>query len=195
MTSTPFDGLSKPQLRKATGLVRHAAARRLGNRGGHDLARHVMGGLPLRPQETVAGYWPVRGEADPLPAMLALAALGHRLALPVVEGAGQPLSFRAWTPGEPLVGGTYDIPTPGLSAAGVTPTLLLVPGLWFDRAGARLGYGGGFYDRTLERLRRGWQPRAVGVSYEATLGGHLDREPHDAVMDFIVTERRVLRAP
>lgn len=194
MTSTPFDGLSKPQLREAAGLVRHAAARRLGDSAGHGLARRVVEGVPLRPQETVAGYWPVRGEADPLPAMLALGALGHRLALPVVDGAGQPLSFRVWTPGEPLVAGAYDIPTPGLSAARVTPTLLLVPGLWFDHAGARLGYGGGFYDRTLEQLRRSWQSRAVGVSYEATLGGHLDREPHDAVMDFIVTERRVLRA-
>jgi 5-formyltetrahydrofolate cyclo-ligase len=193
MTSTPFDGPSKPQLRAAAGLVRHAAARRLGRDAGRDLARRVLGELPLRPQETIAGYWPMRGEADPLPAMLALAAQGHRLALPVVDGADRPLSFRMWRPGEPLVEGAYGIPMPGLGAAGVTPTLLLVPGLWFDRTGARLGYGGGFYDRTLAQLRRGWQPRAVGVSYEATLGGHLDREPHDAVMDFIVTERRVLR--
>ncbi|MEO0960814.1 MAG: 5-formyltetrahydrofolate cyclo-ligase [Pseudomonadota bacterium] len=194
MTSTPFDGLSKPQLREAAGLVRHAAAHQLGDAAGDGIARQIVGGLPLRLQETVAGYWPVRGEAEPLRAMLALGALGHRLALPVVEGADRPLSFRMWRPGEPLVKGTYGIPTPGRSAAMVTPTLLLVPGLWFDRTGARLGYGGGFYDRTLAHLRRGWRPRAVGVSYEATLGGHLDREPHDAVMDFIVTERRVLRA-
>lgn len=193
MTSTPFDGLSKPQLREAAGLLRYAAASQLGGTSGDGIARQTVGGLPLRPQETVAGYWPVRGEADPLPAMGALAGLGHRLALPVVDGAGEPLSFRMWVPGERLVDGAYGIPTPGLSAAVVRPTLLLVPGLWFDRTGARLGYGGGFYDRTLEHLRRGWQPRAVGVSYEATLGGHLDREPHDAVMDFIVTERRVLR--
>lgn len=194
MTSTPFDGLSKPQLRQAAGLARIAAAQQLGDRAGDDIARRIVTGLPLRSQETIAGYWPVRGEADPLPAMLALRALGHRLVLPVVEGKGQPLSFRMWTPGEPLVEGAYGIPTPGRSAMAVSPTLLLVPGLWFDRTGGRLGYGGGFYDRTLAHLRRGWQPRVVGVSYEATLSGHLDREPHDAVMDFIVTERRVLRA-
>ena len=194
MTSTPFDGLSKPQLRAAAGLVRHGAAARLGGREAGLIAGRVVEGLPLRERETVAGYWPVRGEADPRQAMVMLRALGHRLALPVVLGKDQPLGFRAWVPGEPLVPGTYGIPSPGLSARLVTPTLLLVPGLWFDLRGGRLGYGGGFYDRTLEHLRAGWQPRAVGISYDATLGGHLDREPHDAVMDFIVTERRVLRA-
>jgi len=194
MTSTPFDGLSKRQLREAAGLVRHGAARRLAGREAELIARQIVEGLPLRDTETVAGYWPVRDEADPRHAMAALQALGHRLALPVVAGQDQPLAFRAWQTGEPLVAGPYGIPAPGLSAPLVTPTLLLVPGLWFDRVGGRLGYGGGFYDRTLEQLRAGWQPRAVGIAYDATLGGHLDREPHDAVMDFIVTERRVLRS-
>jgi len=194
MITTPFDGLSKPQLREAASLVRRGAARRLAGREAELIARQVVQGLPLRDQETVAGYWPVRDEADPRHALLALQALGHRLALPVVVGKEQPLAFREWRAGEPLVSGPYGIPSPGLSAQLVTPTLLLVPGLWFDRAGGRLGYGGGFYDRTLEQLRAGWQPRAVGISYDATLGGHLDREPHDAVMDFIVTERRVVRA-
>ncbi|MGD1934845.1 MAG: 5-formyltetrahydrofolate cyclo-ligase [Candidatus Phaeomarinobacter sp.] len=193
MTSTPFDGLSKPQLREVAGLVRQDAARRLAGREAELIARQTVEGLPLRTQETVAGYWPVRGEADPRHAMLALQALGHRLALPVVVGKDQPLAFRSWRPGEPLVAGGYGIPAPSLAAPLVTPTLLLVPGLWFDRSGVRLGYGGGFYDRTLERLRAGWQPRAVGITYDSTFGGHLDREPHDAVMDFIVTERRVVR--
>ncbi len=193
MTSTPFDGLTKPQLRAAAGLVRRDAARRLAGRDAELITRQIMERLPLREQETVAGYWPVRGEADPRHALRALQALGHRLALPVVVGKDQPLAFRSWRLGEPLLAGRYGIPAPGLSAPLVTPTLLLVPGLWFDRAGGRLGYGGGFYDRTLEHLRAGRQLRAVGIAYEATLGGHLDREPHDAVMDFVVTERRVLR--
>lgn len=191
---TPFDGLTKPQLRQTAGVLRCAAARHLGAQAGRAISRRILESVPLRGQEVVAGYWPVRCEADPLPAMMALCSLGHRLALPVVEGKDRPLAFREWQPGQPLERGAYDIPSPGMSAVRVTPTLLLVPGLWFDRAGGRLGYGGGYYDRTLEQLRAGRQPRAVGIGYEATFGGHLDRAPHDAAMDFIVTERRVLRA-
>lgn len=170
-----------------------AAARRHARDAGAHIARHIVEQLPLRAPETIGGYWPVRGEADPLPAMLALLARGHRLALPVVVGAGTALIFRRWQPGAPLVVGPFGIPAPGIGAAPVTPTLLLVPGLWFDRAGGRLGYGGGFYDRTLAGLRAGRAVTAVGVAYGAQVGGGLDREAHDAPMDWIVTQQRVIR--
>lgn len=180
-------------MRAHAGAVRQRAAILGGDGAGIRLARKLLDGVPLRDCETVAGYWPIREEIDPLPAMLALLARGHRLALPVVARRDQPLAFRHWWPGDPLVAGAYDIPAPGMCAPPVTPTLLLVPGLWFDRAGGRLGYGGGFYDRTLAQLRQGWQVAAVGIAHDAQLGGTLDREAHDAPMDWVVTDRRVVR--
>lgn len=185
--------ISKAELRRHAGLVRQREARRLGQAAGDRIARHVLDAVPLRPFEMAAGYWPVRAEADPLPLMLALKAMGHGLCLPEVAARNAPLLFRRWLPGEPLTAGAYGIPAPGAGARLVTPSLVLVPGVWFDRQGARLGYGGGFYDRTLEALRRGRRPTIVGIAYDAQLGDRLAREPHDAVMDFVVTERRVIR--
>ena len=185
--------ISKAELRRHAGRVRQREARRLGQAAGDRIARHVLDAVPLRPFEMAAGYWPVRAEADPLPLMLALKAMGHGLCLPEVAARNAPLLFRRWLPGEPLTAGAYGIPAPGAGARLVTPSLVLVPGVWFDRQGARLGYGGGFYDRTLEALRRGRRPTIVGIAYDVQLGDRLAREPHDAVMDFVVTERRVIR--
>ncbi|MEQ8748003.1 5-formyltetrahydrofolate cyclo-ligase [Pyruvatibacter sp.] len=192
-TPTPF-GASKSKVRAQAAQTRRKAALRLGDAAGAMIAQRLLAGVPVRNHETVAGYWPIRSEADPLPAMLALALRGHTLALPQVTGGGQPLAFRRWEPGAPLVPGAFGIPEPSLSAALVTPTLVLVPGLLFDRTGGRLGYGGGFYDRTIEALRIGANVTVVGIGYDAQLGDALDREPHDAPMNWIVTERRVVRA-
>jgi 5-formyltetrahydrofolate cyclo-ligase len=184
---------TKADLRRHAGAVRQHEAQRLGALAGDRIARHVLEAIPLRAGDIVAGYWPVRAEADVLPTMMALHHLGHGLCLPEVAGPGLPLKFRRWVPGAPLAAGAYSIPAPGLSAGLSLPGLVLVPGVCFDKKGMRLGYGGGFYDRTLEVLRRGRRPTVVGVAYDAQLGDRLAREPHDAVMDFVVTERRVIR--
>jgi len=185
---------SKQAARQEALKARDKSAGQQGRTAGSALASIVLTQIPLRPAETVGGYWPVRSEINPLPAMIGLALLGHRLALPVVEGPDRPLAFRLWRPGDPLEAGPYNIPAPGLSAPLVTPSLVLVPGLRFDRQGGRLGYGGGFYDRTLASLRRGWQPTCVGLTYESGLGDLLDLEAHDTGVEFIATERRALRA-
>ena len=109
--------------------------------------------------------------------------------LPVVIGADQPLLFRAWTPGETLAPGVWDIPIPPETAAEVLPDVLLVPMLAFDRQGYRLGYGGGFYDRTLEKLRAFRRVWAVGVAYAAQEVEAVPRGDHDAPLDYVMTEQ------
>ena len=184
--------VSKAELRRHAGLVRQREARRLGLAAGDRIARHVLDAVPLRPFEMAAGYWPVRAEADPLPLMLALKAMGHGLCLPEVAARNAPLLFRRWLPGEPLTAGAYGIPAPGAGARLVTPSLVLVPGVWFDRQGARLGYGGGVYDRTLEGLRAKGPVLAIGFAYAAQETEALPLELTDQPLDMIVTESGVL---
>ena len=153
----------------------------------------VIGHVPLRAREVVAGYFPVHGEADPLVLLAALVRRGHEVALPFVRGKDAPLGFRRWRPGDPLTVGAYRIPEPHPRLPEIVPGVVLVPGLWFDRAGTRLGYGGGFYDRTLAALRRGRQITAIGLAHDGLTGGHLPGEAHDAPLDWVVTARRVWR--
>ena len=142
---------------------------------------------------TVAGYWPIGDELDVRPLLGALAARGHACALPVVVRKGEPLLFRRWAPGDAVAPGALGIPEPDAAAPEVRPDLLLVPLLAFDRAGYRLGYGGGFYDRTLERLRRGGPVTAAGVGYAGQEVAAVPRDAYDQPLDWIVTERYALK--
>ena len=153
------------------------------------LLRHVEGVCG----RTVAGYLPIRTEADPLPAMTALAA-HDRVCVPVIEGAGLPLSFRAWTPGCTLEEGPFRVMVP-VGAETLTPDLLIVPMLAFDARLYRLGYGGGFYDRTLQTLRAAGRAEAMGFAYAAQFADALPVEDTDQPLDLLVTESDVLRRP
>ena len=136
----------------------------------------------------ISGYWPIRDEIDPRPAMQALAERGYRLALPVSLVQGQPLAFRAWAEGDALAPDIMRIAAPLPSAAAVTPALLLVPMLAFDRACRRLGYGAGFYDRTLAALRRTRATLALGLAFSAQEVERVPAGPDDAPLDAVVTE-------
>jgi len=114
---------------------------------GAKLAEHVLASGLITPGALVAGYWPLPGEIDLLPLLHALHARGHVLALPETPPVGHPLVFRAWAPGETLVAGRFG--TMFAPGAEVTPEVILVPLLAFDAHGNRLGFGGGYYDRTL----------------------------------------------
>ncbi len=140
----------------------------------------------------VSGYWPKGDELDPRPAMAALAARGHPLGLPVVVAPGAPLAFRAWQEGDDLAPAGFGLHEPTSSRPELTPDLLLVPLLAFDRRGGRLGYGGGFYDRTLARLRRGGRPIAVGLSYADQEQPSLPQATGDQRLDWIVTETETI---
>ncbi|MBB5515161.1 5-formyltetrahydrofolate cyclo-ligase [Rubricella aquisinus] len=140
----------------------------------------------------VSGYMPIRTELDPRPAMIALHAQGARLCVPVIAGEGQPLLFREWTPDCTMVDGPFGAQVPE-TGAWFEPDTLIVPLLAFDRAGYRLGYGGGFYDRTLERLRALRPTRAIGLAYGAQEVPRVPTEPTDQPLDAIVTEGGVIR--
>ena len=138
--------------------------------------------------QVLAGYAPIRTEVDPTPAMVAHPG---PVCLPVIESAGRPLRFRAWTPGCAMEVGPFGAQVP---AAGdwLVPQVLIVPLVAFDRQGGRLGYGGGFYDRTLAALRDAGPVTAIGFAYAAQEDVGLPQEATDAPLDLIVTEREVI---
>jgi 5-formyltetrahydrofolate cyclo-ligase len=143
--------------------------------------------LDLPPHSIVAGYWPIRDEADPRELMKVLAALGHALALPRIEAKGGTLSFRRWNAGDELVDNHHGIAEPRADAESIAPDVILVPLLAFDASGHRLGYGGGYYDRTLDALKA----RAIGIAYAGQEIAGVPREPHDRPLDMIVSENGV----
>ena len=138
----------------------------------------------------VSAYWPLRGEPDLRELLRRLSQLGARCALPLVVEKGQPLAFREWHDGCAMARGVWDIPYPADGAV-VTPNLLLAPVVGFDRKAYRLGYGGGYFDRTL--ASRSDHPRVMGVGYELAELETIHPLAHDIPLDLIVTERRVLR--
>ena len=144
--------------------------------------------LGIAPGAIVAGYHPFRDEADPRGLMSALAALGHPLALPCIIQSCSALAFRRWTVGDALTPNAYGIAEPSITTEELVPAAVLVPLLAFDANGHRLGYGGGYYDRTFEALRR---VRIIGVAYSGQEVAVLPREPHDHRLDMIVTEAGV----
>ena len=139
----------------------------------------------------ISGYMPIRTEIDVLPALNALHNLGHRICVPVIVRAGLPLSFREWTPDCEMAKGPFGakIPTWGDWLA---PEVLIVPLVSFDVQGYRLGYGGGFYDRSLELLRKKNPTLAVGYAYAGQLGD-VPVEATDQRLDAMVTEERVIK--
>lgn len=136
----------------------------------------------------LAGYWPIQTEIDPRPAM---ARHFGPVGLPVILGPGQPLVFHRWSPGCAMIEGPYGAAVPDTTEA-VVPRVLIVPMLAFDRAGFRLGYGGGFYDRTLEGLRARGPVTAIGFAFAAQEIEEVPVEPTDQRLDMIVTEDEVI---
>ncbi|NPD15275.1 5-formyltetrahydrofolate cyclo-ligase [Xinfangfangia sp. D13-10-4-6] len=137
--------------------------------------------------KVLSGYMPFRTEIDPLPAM---AAHQGPVGLPVIPGRDQPLQFREWSPGAPLIEGAFKALIPA-EGAWLEPEILIVPMLAFDARGCRLGYGGGFYDRTLEMLRARRPTLAVGFAFDAQEVAEVPIEDTDQRLDVMVTESGV----
>jgi 5-formyltetrahydrofolate cyclo-ligase len=176
----------KQAARKAA-FARRAAAHRADSGAGAGLLSGVLAGYR---GVRLAGYMPIRSEIDPLPAMAEAAAHGP-VAVPVIAGAGLPLDFSLWEPGCALREGPFGAMVPEVDRF-IEPEILIVPLVAFDRAGGRLGYGGGFYDRTLERLRRRRATLAIGFAYAAQEADGLPLEPTDQPLDLVVTEAEVI---
>ena len=170
---------------------RLALARRKGAdpaANGAALARHVLSLCPPPPGALVAGYWPMGDELDVRPLLAALAERGHPLALPVTPPRGRPLLFRRWRPGETLRPGPLGTSFPA-EGEEVRPDRLLVPLLAFDRAGRRLGYGGGYYDRTLASLPGAV---AVGCAHAVQEMAEVPAGPDDVRLAWVATENGVV---
>ncbi len=151
-------------------------------------------GLPFEiiPGAVVAGYSSIRSEIDPIPLMRKLAVPGVQLALPAIMAGDQPLKFRAWSPDDRLQRGRLGILEPSADAKEVIPDILLVPLAAFDRAGHRIGYGAGHYDRTLEQLRKMKAITAIGVAFAVQEVEAVPALLHDAALDYVLTEKQVL---
>ena len=137
----------------------------------------------------VSGYWPIQGELDPRPLLARLLRRGCRGALPVIVEGERPLMFREWGAGDALASGPFGTSEPGPAAAEITPDILIVPLLAFDNRGYRLGYGGGYYDRTLRSLRCGAQKcMAVGFAYAGQEVEAVPANDTDERLDWVVHE-------
>ena len=137
----------------------------------------------------IGGYWPMAGELDILPLLEACHAQGHRIALPCTPRRGNPLIFREWVPSDTLKGGPYGTSEPYAEKAEVLPDLVLVPLLAFTKHGERLGYGGGYYDRTLAALKSTQEVFACGVAYAAQEAATLPVDEFDFPLDGILTDQ------
>jgi len=158
------------------------------NRASQAVRERVLAEVPL-PDGPVAGYWPLGSELDVRPLLLHFMQAGRVAALPVSGPKGTPLTFRAWAPDAPLREGRFGIREPDAAAPLVVPAVLFVPLLAFDRRGHRLGYGAGYYDRTLAELRTGGAVLAVGVGFADQEVASVPHGPYDQPLDWIVTER------
>ncbi|MBF0246460.1 MAG: 5-formyltetrahydrofolate cyclo-ligase [Alphaproteobacteria bacterium] len=190
--------LDKHRLRVRAKTVRDEAARELGEdalkaflenliRAWSRVREGFAGASPI-----VAGYWPIGSEMDVRPALVALDRVGVLITLPEVAAKDRPLRFRAWRPDEPLEEGDHGTVHPLRTAPLMRPDVVLTPMLAFDRGGYRVGWGGGYFDRTLEILRKTGPCVAVGVAYGAQEVDSVPRDAYDQRLDWIVTDREVI---
>ncbi|RYZ03377.1 MAG: 5-formyltetrahydrofolate cyclo-ligase [Comamonadaceae bacterium] len=189
---TPED---KNALRKRLVAERQALPDRL--QRADQLQRVMRIWLVGRPDTVIGAYWPIKGEFDPLPALhrwkedgeLQNQAQLRRIGLPVVDKLHKTLKFHAWFPGCPMEEDAYGIPKPKDTEV-IVPTLLFVPCVGYSAGGYRLGYGGGFYDRTLAKLEP--KPFTVGLGYTTGYLDDFEPEPHDVPLDAILNDNGVV---
>ncbi len=155
--------------------------------GAGGLLSEVLAGYRGTP---TAGFMPINTEIDPRPAMAEQAAHGP-VGVPVIEAAATPLKFARWAPDTPMIEGAFKAQIPA-DITWMVPEIVIVPLVAFDRRGGRLGYGGGFYDRTLEGLRERGPVLAIGFAFGAQEAENLPLEPTDQPLDLIITEAEVI---
>lgn len=194
-SARPIDPLAerKRRQRDEARRQRRVAHARHGGSAGAGLRNGFFTHVTMAPGSIVAGYAPIRDEIDVMPLLSELSARGHGCALPVVTGRDAPLTFRAWSPGMALTEAAFGVSVPPASSPEVTPDVVLVPMLAFDADCRRIGYGAGFYDRTLAGLRAGGSVLAIGIAYADQQVDEVPADGHDQGLDLIVTERSVIR--
>lgn len=178
---------AKVNLREAAKAGRSRLAEAYRRAGAEQVAALGLGWLGRSAATSVSAFRSFGDELDTGPLLGRLAADGYRLALPVMQGKAKPLLFRAWAPGDPMRTVQWGIEEPLTTSPAIVPDILLVPLLAFDRHGYRLGYGGGYYDRTLAALRANRPVLAVGLAFseqEVDAVPHLD---YDERLDWVLT--------
>ncbi|HEX9461491.1 MAG TPA: 5-formyltetrahydrofolate cyclo-ligase [Alphaproteobacteria bacterium] len=174
--------------------VNAAEARRMAHRAdtdghaGRAAAAHFFAWVTVPAPAVIGGYWPTGTEIDVRPLLVALHERGHVCGLPAVQ-RGQPLTFHRWRPEDRLVRGVFDIQVPDHHTPTVDPDLLLMPLLAFDAKGMRIGYGGGYYDRTIPAIRARKTLLTVGIAYAAQEVERVPADKFDQRLDWIVTEK------
>ncbi len=182
----------KKRVRERAKAQRSRAHAELGGTAEFLLRDRFRAEMAIPKGSVVAGFAPIGDEIDVLPLLTTLSDQGYPCALPVVVGPGQPLLFRTWTPGMALTDATFGVGVPPASSPEVRPSIVLVPLLAFDASGQRIGYGAGFYDRTLEALRRDGEVLAVGIAYADQQIESVPIDGNDARLDMVVTERFII---
>ena len=173
-----------------TSLRRMALARRAMESAadaGHRLREQGLAFVRGIGGRQISGYWPIKNELTPIALMSALHAAGFSIALPVIAARFAPLGFRSWQPGDRLIRAGFGLMEPTPDAVAVLPDVLLVPLAAFDAEGFRIGYGGGYYDRTLELYRAQRAISAIGIAYDCQEVPVFTHEPHDQRLDYLIT--------
>lgn len=174
---------NKTALRRALLADRQAIAPEVRKRWDAEIAGRLIAWWKAHPVPALGVYWPIRSEPDLRPAYADLASRGVQLALPVVVDKNAPLKFIAWKPGDPMAKDQFGVAIPAAGGE-VRPDALLIPCVGFNALYYRLGYGGGFYDRTLAQSSR---PRTVGIGYSCGFAA-FDADSHDIALDVVITE-------
>lgn len=187
MVETSAVAAAKQQLRSTARRVRAEVDRQQARLAAERIAAHGIRFARVGPGAVVSGFLPIGDEIDPLPLMLRLAGEGYGLALPVLQGKDEPLLFRRWRPGDPLVDRQWGIREPLSSAPEAEPDVMLVPLLAFDAEGHRIGYGGGYYDRTLAAARAVRTVVGIGVAFDAQEVPAVPRLHFDQRLDWVLT--------
>lgn len=178
---------TKSDLRAEAGRRRGALAESARQAGAERVAALALDVLPSGSGTVVSGYYPIRDELDPLPLLARLAEQGSEICLPVMLYDERKLMFRGWRPGEPLEARQFGVPEPLDAAPRQIPDILFVPLLAFDAAGNRLGYGAGFYDRTLAELRAARAVTAIGLAFDEQEVAAVPHDAYDQRLDGVLT--------
>lgn len=187
MTSQHTIDAAKHALREEMRVRRGSLSAAVRAQGAGEIAGNGLDFIGLSPGAVVAGYAAIRDELDPAQLIASLEASGQLIALPVTVARGKPLAFRRWTPDTELQPGDFSVPVPGTDAPALTPDVLLVPLLAFDLEGYRLGYGAGYYDRTLGELRSRRETLAIGLAFDVQRVETVPHDGYDERLDWVLT--------
>ena len=191
MPTRPDVASAKTELRREAAARRDALPAAARKAAAEAIAERAFP-LLISTSTVVSGFMPLKSEINPLPLMKTLAEAGAQLALPKIAGRGKPLVMRAWPWGAPLDAGQWGIREPKPDAPEVEPDIVLVPLLAFDRTGHRIGYGAGYYDMTIARLRSLKAVTAVGIAFAAQEVSAVPATPRDESLDLVLTENEAI---